>query len=257
MPYAIVTVPVAPMRASAAHRSEMVSQLLWGSCVEILSTTADGWAEIRNQYDNYTGWASLSHLETIDTALYEAPASHFTPSWANLVKMNGIPMHVPYGCPVKQYAGNTARWGDISVSFEEPLPGILSHQPVDATALKAAAFQFLNTAYLWGGASVFGVDCSGFTQHVFRLFGIPLLRDAYLQATQGQLVDFLQQARLGDLAFFDNEEGRITHVGILLSEQEIIHSAGKVRIDPIDNQGITNKDTGLRTHRLRIIKRFF
>jgi cell wall-associated NlpC family hydrolase len=87
--------------------------------------------------------------------------------------------------------------------------------------------------------------------------GIDLLRDAYQQATQGETVDFLQEARLGDLAFFDNAEGRITHVGILLNDHEIIHSSGKVRVDPIDNQGITNSDTGVRTHKLRIIKRFF
>lgn len=102
---------------------------------------------------------------------------------------------------------------------------------------------------------MFGVDCSGFCQMVYRFCNVHLLRDAYQQATQGEVVGFLQEARCGDLAFFDNEEGRITHVGILLNDNEIIHSSVKVRIDSIDNMGIINRDTRQRTHKLRIIKR--
>ena len=115
----------------------------------------------------------------------------------------------------------------------------------------------LHTAYVWGGRSAFGIDCSGFTQLVFKSFGIVLFRDAYQQATQGEVVGFLQEAKTGDLAFFDNAEGRITHVGMLINEHEIIHASGKVRIDRIDSQGIVNVDTNERTHQLRIIKRYF
>jgi cell wall-associated NlpC family hydrolase len=114
----------------------------------------------------------------------------------------------------------------------------------------------LNSTYLWGGRSVFGIDCSGFTQSVFKFLNVHLLRDAQQQATQGELVAFLQQAHCGDLAFFDDGEGHIIHVGILLNAHEIIHAAGKVRIDKIDNQGIIEADTGQRTQRLRIIKRY-
>jgi cell wall-associated NlpC family hydrolase len=114
---------------------------------------------------------------------------------------------------------------------------------------------FLNSAYLWGGRSIFGVDCSGFCQTVFRFIGIPLLRDAYQQASQGEAIGFLEETKLGDLAFFDNEEGRITHVGMLLDQDTIIHASGRVRMDTIDHLGIVNVDTGLHTHKLRIIKR--
>ncbi|NSL87506.1 C40 family peptidase [Chitinophaga solisilvae] len=256
MPYAIVVVPVAPLRATAAHKSEMISQLLWGECLEIIATTADGWVQIKNQYDDYTGWASASHLEPIDEKLFHTSATHYLPGWVNRVTMNGVPMMVPYGCLVKGYHQLSAQWGNIHVSLADA-PANITTPEAAGIQLKDNALQFLNTAYLWGGRSVFGADCSGFTQHVFRLSGISLLRDAYQQATQGVTVDFLQEARLGDLAFFDNEEGRITHVGILLNDHEIIHASGKVRIDPIDNQGITNADTHLRTHKLRIIRRYY
>ncbi|WP_143308863.1 C40 family peptidase [Chitinophaga vietnamensis] len=252
MPYAIVIVPVAPLRAEAAHRSEMISQLLWGECVEIINTAPGAWVQIKNQYDDYIGWATASHLETIDSALYQAPVSGYLPSWINEVTMNGQPMIVPFGCLVK----SNLQWGSITVVTPQPVPTELTSARL-ASVIKDNAFTHLNTAYLWGGRSVFGIDCSGFTQGVFKTAGLRLLRDAYQQATQGHVVDFLQEAQPGDLAFFDNEEGRITHVGILLNDHEIIHSSGKVRVDPIDNQGITNADTGIRSHKLRIIKRIF
>jgi cell wall-associated NlpC family hydrolase len=89
------------------------------------------------------------------------------------------------------------------------------------------------------------------------MIGIDLLRDASHQSTQGNSVDFLQQAQCGDLAFFDDADGQIYHVGILLDSQEIVHASGKVRKDTIDSAGIVNRDTGQRTHQLRIIKRYF
>lgn len=255
MPYVITIVPVMPLRAEPSHRSEIVSQALWGECAEIIETGTDGWVRIKCQFDGYEGWGTGNHLEIIDERLYNAPYTHYTPSWVNLVKVNGQPMHIPFGCLVKKDNGAVTTWGRAEVQFEEKLKEAGNGGQLDQEGLTAAVFLYLNTAYLWGGKSVFGVDCSGFTQTVFRTLGVPLLRDAYQQATQGKTVDFLQEAKLGDLAFFDNPEGRITHVGILLNDHEIIHSSGRVRIDPIDNQGIINADTGIRTHQLRIIRR--
>jgi cell wall-associated NlpC family hydrolase len=254
MPYAITVVPVMPLRAEPSHRSEIISQGLWGECSEIILTGTDGWVKVKCQFDEYEGWVTMNHLEVIDEPLFNAPYTHYTSSWVNRVQINGQPMQVPFGCLIKQGSVPVTTWGNIPVQFEEGLTAI-GDGAIDENILTAAAFQFLNTAYLWGGKSVFGVDCSGFTQTVYKILGINLLRDAYQQATQGVVVDFLQEARRGDLAFFDNAEGRITHVGILLNDHEIIHASGKVRIDPIDNQGITNIDTGVRTHQLRIIRR--
>ena len=125
-----------------------------------------------------------------------------------------------------------------------------------ADALIVTALFFQNAPYLWGGRTLFGIDCSGFSQIVFKLNGIKLNRDAWQQAEQGAVVDFLPEAKSGDLAFFDNAEGRIIHVGIMLGTNKIIHASGKVRVDTIDNQGIYNAEMGRYTHKLRIIKRF-
>ncbi len=256
MPYAIIVVPVMPLRADHAHKSEMISQGLWGECVTILETGPDGWVKVRGQYDGYEGWATANNLETIDQQLFDAPYTHYAPHWVTPVSINGWPMYIPYGCLIKGPQGDSKRtvWGKAEIQFEEIQP-LQTGNHTNAESMMRIASRFLNTGYLWGGRSVFGIDCSGFTQSVFKLLDIPLLRDAYQQATQGVTVDFLQEAQTGDMAFFDNADGRITHVGILLNDHEIIHSSGKVRIDSIDNQGIINGDTGLRTHKLRIIKR--
>ncbi len=124
-----------------------------------------------------------------------------------------------------------------------------------AIFIKQLTYRYLNTPYLWGGKSSVGIDCSGFTQQVFKILGIPLLRDAYQQATQGEAVNSLVEATCGDLAFFDNEQSRITHVGIMIDNKTIIHASGYVRIDKIDEEGITHSITGKRTHKLWGVKR--
>ena len=102
---------------------------------------------------------------------------------------------------------------------------------------------------------MFGVDCSGFVQVNFKMMGIDLPRDAWQQAQEGRMVNKLKETVCGDLAFFDDKE-EIVHVGILLGNEQIIHSSGKVRIDTIDKKGIINSDTGKRSHSLRVIKRY-
>ena len=117
------------------------------------------------------------------------------------------------------------------------------------------ALGFLNAPYLWGGRSFFGIDCSGFTQIIYKINGIKLPRDAYQQVECGEALDFVEEAKGGDLAFFENENGDIIHVGIMLDDQKIIHAHGKVRIDELDSIGVFNKEQNKHTHKLRIIKR--
>lgn len=142
------------------------------------------------------------------------------------------------------------------VSADNPSEQMVGTTGFTETNIGSVAKGYLDVPYLWGGKSKCGIDCSGFSQQVFKEFGIQLPRDSHQQAELGEVVGFLLEAQTGDLAFFDNEEGRITHVGIMLSHDEIIHASGKVRIDKIDHQGIINAETGLRTHKLRIIKRY-
>ena len=123
------------------------------------------------------------------------------------------------------------------------------------TSIIEIAFRYLNTPYLWGGKTPFGIDCSGFTQMVYKLCGYKLLRDATQQATQGEVLSFIEESEPGDLAFFDNNEGVITHVGIIMKDNYIIHAHGKIRVDRLDHSGIFNIDTHKHTHKLRVIKK--
>ena len=254
MAYAICKVPVAPLRAEPAHKSEMISQLLLAEAALILEESKD-FIKLQCLYDGYEGWCQRSQLAITDSWANNSQPILFTSGWINSITINEIPAHVPMGIPVLTAENAKHLSGVLRIDYGKA--ATLSTAKPEAAAISKLAEQVLNTPYLWGGRSVFGIDCSGFTQLVFRFFNIPLLRDAYLQANQGEVVGFLQEARCGDLAFFDNAEGRITHVGILLNDHEIIHSSGNVRIDKIDNAGIVNVDTGVRTHQLRIIKRYF
>jgi len=255
MSYAVCCVPLAPIRIEPDHRSEMVSQLLFGECCIITIVEKSGWVKIVNKLDAYTGWCRHSHFQEIDDAQYYLEENSLTADWVSEIDFNGHMMMVPFGSSLTAMKNGNVFWRRNQVHYKGNVwePSKAKH---DAKTIKQLAFKFLNTSYLWGGKSVFGIDCSGFTQSVYKFLNIHLLRDAQQQATQGELVGFLQQAHCGDLAFFDDEEGRIVHVGILLNPDEIIHAAGKVRIDKIDIGGIVDADTGQRTQRLRIIKRY-
>ena len=238
------------MRAEPAHQLEIVSQLLFGEAVEVLEEGDKGWLRVKCLYDNYEGWVTKTHLvETDAQAVFNETIAG---EWVNTILQNGKPMHIPFGAMLP--AGNHFTTGPFSWDFSGAKR--VTPQPFTAEHFLNVAHTFLNTAYLWGGRSVFCIDCSGFAQQVYKHIGIAIPRDAYLQAAHGEALGFLQEAKLGDLAFFDEPDGRITHVGILLNDHEIIHASGKVRVDTIDSQGIISSDTGLRTHQLRIIKRF-
>lgn len=255
MSFVICIVPDAPLRRDAAHRSEMVSQLLFGEIAVVLEEDK-AFTRVRCLYDGYEGWCQANQLTELDGEKLNAEVKQLSAEWATVIDFDGQPMHLSLGSSLGLLQNGKAQIGKYSISYSgktwDPVHSVFSED-----GIKAIAFQYLNTPYLWGGRSVFGIDCSGFAQQVFRFFNKVLPRDAYQQAETGELVGFLQEVRCGDLAYFDNEEGRITHVGILLNHDTIIHASGKVRIDKIDNMGILNSDTGERTHRLRIIKRYF
>ena len=255
MTFVVCIVPISPMRKEAAHRTEMVSELLFGEVAEVLEESK-GFTKLLCLYDGYEGWCQSSQLTGIDDSQIDQSNNILTSEWVSVIDFNGYPMQLPLGCSLGLLPAGKGQIGKYSISGKgktcDPATAIFT-----ADTIKKFSMQYLNTPYVWGGRSVFGIDCSGFVQQVFCFFNKKLPRDAYQQAIVGESVGFLQEVHCGDLAFFDNDEGHITHVGLLLDPETIIHSSGKVRIDKIDNMGIVNSDTGERTHKLRIVKRYW
>ncbi|WP_255362592.1 C40 family peptidase [Blastococcus aurantiacus] len=92
-------------------------------------------------------------------------------------------------------------------------------------AIVTKAQEYLGVPYLWGGTNPSkGLDCSGFTQLVYRSQGVELPRVSAQQATAGRAVPSLEQAQPGDLLFFDYSPSRpgIDHVGIYVGDGQMI-----------------------------------
>lgn len=255
--YHVCRISVAPLRKEPTDRSEIVSQLLFGDRVIVLEKE-EKWCFVKTHHDHYEGWMDHKQLQQLTALQYNDEQSYRYVTAVNfdnrLVNDNGEVYYLSPGSTLPFYEDGYCFLGDIR--FEVKTTPFVPNAAEFTAKVEETAKFFLNSPYLWGGRTFFGIDCSGFVQAVYKLNGIQLKRDASQQVEEGQLVDFLANAKLGDLAFFDNEEGKITHVGMMLSNDQIIHSAGKVRIDPIDNQGIYNKELEKYTHKLRVIKRF-
>lgn len=251
MKYGVCIVSVAPIRAEASDRSEMVTQLLFGEKVEIISVQ-EKWIKVMADYDAYVGWVDTKQvLEVSPTTYQQLDTTHFSADLFNLLMDGEFPSTLTLAAPIYQNEETDFQIGDKYFSY---LGDVIDAQE-NHFSIGELAKLYLNTPYLWGGKSNFGIDCSGLVQQVFKLKNIVLPRDASQQATKGEVLSFVAEAQMGDLAFFDNEEGNIIHVGIILDDQKIIHAHGKVRIDPIDSTGIFNTDTQQYSHKLRFIKR--
>jgi len=249
---AVCRIAISPMRGEPNDQSEIVSQLLFGDAVTILEKTEKWWL-IQTAYDDYQGWVDFRQLTSI--ASIDEKQHFLAPPAVNntLIAEDGSKLYLAASSYLPGYAAGYCYAGKekFKVDFEP----LVVDAELPGSALKDFAYFYQNAPYLWGGRTLFGIDCSGFVQAVYKMAGMKLKRDASQQAEMGTTVDFLTEAQLGDLAFFDNAEGRITHVGLLLGNNEIIHSSGKVRVDPIDDQGIFNRELQKYSHQLRIIKR--
>jgi hypothetical protein len=255
--YGICRVSIAPLRAVPKDQAEIVSQLLFGDRVELLEWM-EKWILVKNLYDGYEGFVDFKQLKLIAAIEYEDSDEHSYLAPAKplnaLIKEDGSKIYLAAGSNVPAYAAGSCRIGSDTYKVDfEPLK-VSYERPSDNVIGNAMFFQ--HAPYLWGGRTLFGTDCSGFVQIVYKMAGVKLQRDASQQALEGSTVHFLPEVKPGDVAFFDNDEGRIIHVGILLNNKEIIHASGQVRIDPIDDQGIYNKELKRYTHKLRIIKRY-
>ena len=255
--YGIGYLAVIPIRKHPFHSSEMTSQVLFGETFTILEKYHN-WRRIRCSYDNYGGWVNQSEYQQIaeDTfvALSNLPlsvATDLVQVMLDHTRNRMFPVLIGSSLPGLQNQSFEIEGVQYSFDGASVAPGIGTH----CRKLVENAYMYLHSPYLWGGRMPFGIDCSGFVQMVYKLCGIPLLRDSSQQATQGEIVNLLSEAHPGDLAFFDNEEGEINHVGILLDRQTIIHASGKVRTDMIDHHGIFDEQNKQYTHKLRLIRR--
>lgn len=251
-------VPIIPLRIEPSEKAEMVSQVLFGEYVEIVSEI-DGWTEVSLVADGYTGW-----LDSKMIAINKSVTKLFPQSFAKVCSSfmlakavdTGDTIHLTSGSVLNNYSEEKGTFKALGIEYEVLIGRVLQADSfLSMEAFLDLSKAFLNAPYLWGGRSIFGVDCSGFVQVLYSLLGVQLPRDSSDMVMKGEPVTFVQHVLPGDLAFFGKEEDSITHVGMVLDKNTIIHASGKVRIDTLDSEGIFNNETKEYTHLLRAIKR--
>lgn len=250
--FAICNLSVIPMRSEPSDRSEIVSQILFGEHFEIIEHDKQ-WSKVKLHFDDYEGWIDNKQYQIISKDNFELLCKEALILNSDLVEYISAPNNVliPITLGASISFLNHSEINTQNYEFE----GLKISGIKPKSNLIQTAFMYLNAPYLWGGKSVFGIDCSGFSQMVYKLNGYKLLRDASQQSSQGEVLSFIEESEPGDLAFFDNEDGKIIHVGIMLENNYIIHASGKVRIDRLDHLGIYNAETNRHTHKLRVIKK--
>lgn len=246
MKYGCCHLSLVPVRAEASDKAEMVSQLLFGDVFEILDTKPK-WVHVKNAFDDYEGWIDFNQYLEVNENQFLNLKNNLLNCSTDLVEyVQNLEQQLLAICIGSSLSGMV----DLGFNFDVKINrGEIQRDKIISTALL-----YLNSPYLWGGKSPFGIDCSGFTQMVYKVCGIKLKRDASQQAQQGETLSFIEEAQPGDLAFFDNADGDIIHVGLIMKNNFIIHAHGKVRIDRIDHTGIFNVETKTYSHQLRVIK---
>ncbi len=277
--FGIALLGIIPMRALPSETTEMVSQMLFGESYKVLAVSENQkWYYILTDIDQYNGWISSGQHYELDKLTYKNYQKlPFQLSKANetYIHIDNVTFALPQGCIIKKNQDKKLVLGEKEIIFEGKLQKITQKSKVHF--LKKIQFlkNFLYAPYLWGGKTPFGVDCSGFVQQVYRLFGVNLLRDARLQHTQGEEVWSLADLQTGDLAFFKRND-KIVHVGIVFSQKDackylekiqfpiqfkdawvVVHSADFVRIDFLDKKGLFRRQTQAYSHFEPSFRRFF
>jgi len=255
MKHVICPLSIVPVRKDPSDRAEMVTQWLFGETAEVLERE-EKWSRLRFDHDGYEGWVDNKQITACTTPNFDPDLRVIDQS--TIADLGERQVLLPYGGVVPFYEDGTILWQDHRI----PVQAVTNHRPdlERADLMEFYLHPFLGAPYLWGGRTPSGVDCSGLTQMLFILMGIYLPRDASQQAEEGDAVELLDLSEPGDLAFFENAEGAIVHVGVILTRSEegdlrIAHSSGRVRIDKLDHQGIFDHEAGTYSHKLRLVKR--
>ncbi len=257
MNYAVCPLSVVSVRAAAADKSELLTQLLFGECAEIYETRGKNWVKIRCVTDNTFGWVHANQLLSItpsEKKLYRDYYA-FCLEFISPIMSAEHSLPITIGARLPDFDGIRSNIGGQILTFsgQAVFPQDL---PASAELIIKFARRYLYAPYLHGGRSPFGIDAGALVQLIFSFVGITLHRYPAEQVQQGHTVDFVQQAQPGDIAFFENKAGKIIHTGILLPDEKIIHAYGQVRIDRVDHYGIYDETQKKYTHKLRIVRRF-
>ena len=256
MKYGICEQAVVPVRSQPGDQQEMSNQLLFGDLVYIKDTLND-WLLIETPNDNYEGWIDEKQIQFIDENTFDSLQKEIPiyslEACSNAFSENRKILRLTQGARLPGFLNGRFQINNQSYLFKGNTSR--TEQKISSEQIVQIAQLYLGSHYLWGGRAPFGIDCSGFTQIVYKMCGVQLQRDASQQVAQGETVNLIHEAKAADLAFFENKDGNINHVGILLDNTSIIHASGIVRIDKIDHQGIYNADSKKYTHQLRVIKR--
>lgn len=251
---------IVPVRAEAREGAEQNTQMLFGETCQILEQQPR-WTRVRLDGDGQEGWVDAKMLTPMTDAEYQThtealktfAAVAFPMAFA-VSENNSQTIPLTAGTRLPNY--QNGRFEVLGVGFRiDPNMVITEPLPLNQDSLLKTVRFFLNVPYLWGGKNALGMDCSGFTQVIMSLFGKQLLRNASEQVTQGEPVAELKDAQAGDLAFFDHEDGKISHVGIVIDPERVIHCSGRVKVETLDPEGIFSPEQNARTHHLVSLRR--